>query len=313
MTRLSNIAYSLLFLFAAGSVSANSVRVDKQPGALRGEVVLVTSQGERSVAVNAWNAWLAEGGKSVLWSGPDGSGGYENEGQSLWRYDIATGQRRKLLAEDYVITKAVAVIGNSGKTAILVSMTDGGLGAPHVAVVDPTRGQVWRQVGASFHDFRKGKIAVGVYNLQNFETRDASKARPVRTLFLDIDDLLSRPVIRQVARQDVDAAIVGTVFIPQDAILPDGALLKLALADVSRADAPSVVIATRSVEVKGTRQVPFLLPYDPGRIVSNHSYSMQARIEDSGRLLYISPDANPVITQGNPIAVEITLQRAQPQ
>ena len=220
---------------------------------------------------------------------------------------------RKLLAEDYTITKAVAVTSNSGKTAILVSMTDGGLGAPHVAVVHPTRGQVWRQVGASILDFRKGKIAVGVYNQMHFEASGSEKSRPVRTLYLDLDHLLARPVIRQQPRQDVEAAVVGTVFIPEDSDLPEGATLTLTLADVSRDDAPAEVVATRIMKILGPRQIPFMLPYDPARIESTRSYSVQARIEDAGRILYTSPNANPVITRGYPIAIEITLQKTKTQ
>jgi uncharacterized lipoprotein YbaY len=44
------------------------------------------------------------------------------------------------------------------------------------------------------------------------------------------------------------------------------------------------------------------LAYDPKKIVSNHTYTVSARIYDgTGKLVYISTTVNPVITNNNPV------------
>jgi len=72
--------------------------------------------------------------------------------------------------------------------------------------------------------------------------------------------------------------------------------------DVSKADAPAKVIGEQVIQTDGAQvPVPFAVPYDPGEIEDNHSYSLRVRIEDgTGRLLFINDSSIPVITQGNP-------------
>ena len=44
--------------------------------------------------------------------------------------------------------------------------------------------------------------------------------------------------------------------------------------------------------------IPYEVCYNPGEIEENHTYTMQARIEDSaGNLLYINDTSNPVAIQ----------------
>jgi uncharacterized lipoprotein YbaY len=51
------------------------------------------------------------------------------------------------------------------------------------------------------------------------------------------------------------------------------------------------------------------VPYDPGRIEKNHTYSLRVRIEEgTGKLLFINDTGIPVITRGNPTQdVEVIL------
>jgi putative lipoprotein len=81
------------------------------------------------------------------------------------------------------------------------------------------------------------------------------------------------------------------------------------LVDVSRADAPADVLGEQLIEAAG-RQVPFAfeIPYDPARIDERMSYAVQARIEDGGRLLFISDQHYSVITQGAPTTVNLLLK-----
>jgi hypothetical protein len=83
-------------------------------------------------------------GGQVAYNGLDGAGGYENEGQSLWIVDVASKQRRRVMAEYFMVREIREVRLPDGGGLLLVRMEDGGAGMSHVAVVDPLRGQVAR-------------------------------------------------------------------------------------------------------------------------------------------------------------------------
>ena len=101
------------------------------------------------------------------------------------------------------------------------------------------------------------------------------------------------------------AKVTGTVFYLERIALPPGAVLKVQLADVSRADAPADVIAGDSITVTTQVPIPFSLKYDPQRIVPSHTYAVQARIEVDGDLRFINTSSNPVITNGKPAFVDV--------
>lgn len=103
--------------------------------------------------------------------------------------------------------------------------------------------------------------------------------------------------------------VTGTVTYLQRSALPPTATVRVQLADVSRADAPAVVLAEQRIDAQG-RQVPFAfeLPYDPAKIDARMSYAVQARIEDGGRLLFINDTRYAVITRGAPMHVEMVLR-----
>jgi putative lipoprotein len=105
------------------------------------------------------------------------------------------------------------------------------------------------------------------------------------------------------------ARITGTVSYMPRIALPPTATLTVRLVDVSRVDAPSVTLAEQVIPTTG-KQVPFAfeIPFDPARIEARNSYAVQARIEDAGRLLFISDRRYPVITQGAPHHVVLELR-----
>lgn len=108
--------------------------------------------------------------------------------------------------------------------------------------------------------------------------------------------------------QTQDNVVSGTVTYRQRAALPNTAVLTVRLVDVSREDISSVAIAEERIELDG-KQVPisFDLAYPPKSIEENKRYAVRAEITDSGRLLYTTSTVVPVITQGNPRTVELTL------
>jgi len=105
-----------------------------------------------------------------------------------------------------------------------------------------------------------------------------------------------------------DNVVSGTVTYRQRSALPPGAMLTVRILDVSRADASGTVIAEQRVPTAG-KQVPisFDLAYDQTKVQERNRYAVRAEIHDGERLLFTTDTAVPVITQGNPRSVEITL------
>jgi putative lipoprotein len=106
------------------------------------------------------------------------------------------------------------------------------------------------------------------------------------------------------------ATVTGSVGMRERLALRPGFDLTVKLLDVSRADAPAVVLAEQVIPL-GTRQlpVPFELAYDPARIEANHSYAVQARIEFQGQLAFITDQQYPVLTRGAPAHVDLVVKR----
>ena len=105
------------------------------------------------------------------------------------------------------------------------------------------------------------------------------------------------------------AKVTGTVTYRERIALPPTAVIKVQLVDVSRADAPAIVLGEQVTHAAG-RQVPFAfeIQFDPARIEANYSYAVQARIEEDGKLRFISDRHYAVITGGAPTHVDIVLR-----
>jgi putative lipoprotein len=118
------------------------------------------------------------------------------------------------------------------------------------------------------------------------------------------------PAVSGTAPSSGTAAVSGTVTYRQRIALPPGAVVTVQLADVSLADAPATVLGEQRIEANG-RQVPFpfTIPYDPANIVASHTYAVQARIEDGGRLLFITDQRYAVLTRGAPAAADLVLRQ----
>ena len=103
--------------------------------------------------------------------------------------------------------------------------------------------------------------------------------------------------------------VTGTVTYRERIALPPTAVIKVQLVDVSRADAPAIVLGEQVTHAAGN-QVPFAfeIQFDPARIEANYSYAVQARIEEDGKLQFISDRRYAVITGGAPTHVDIVLR-----
>jgi putative lipoprotein len=105
------------------------------------------------------------------------------------------------------------------------------------------------------------------------------------------------------------ARVTGTVTYLQRVALPPGAVIKVQLADVSRAGAPAIVLGEQLIAAGG-RQPPFgfEIAYDPAKIDPRFTYAVQARIEHEGKLLFINDQRYSVITRGAPNHVDMVLR-----
>ena len=98
------------------------------------------------------------------------------------------------------------------------------------------------------------------------------------------------------------AQVTGTVSYRERLALLPGVVIKVQLADVSRADAPTVVIGEQVITTDGN-QVPFgfAISYDPATINPKNPYAVSARMEDAnGRLRFVTDQRYAVITRGAP-------------
>ncbi|CAH0185987.1 hypothetical protein BJN42_07250 [Pseudomonas koreensis] len=95
------------------------------------------------------------------------------------------------------------------------------------------------------------------------------------------------------------ASLDGEVFYLQRIALPPSATLSVSLQDVSLADAPAVVLDQQKGPIKGQVPLPFHLSYDPAQVKPGHRYSISARIEVNGELMFITTENHAVQLDGN--------------
>lgn len=116
--------------------------------------------------------------------------------------------------------------------------------------------------------------------------------------------------LRMACEPQAASAVTGTVTYRQRIALPPDAQVVVTLEDVSRADAPSTVIAGEIIRPAGQQvPIPFSLTYDPAEIVPQNSYVVRAKIFYGDSLRWTSTTAYPVITRDNPTDVEIVVEQ----
>ena len=175
-----------------------SARVARDENKMTGAVYATIGGKEKEIAEAGIEVLVIEGGRRVVYSGLDGSGGFENEGQSLYVYDPRTNKKRKILSEYFIVDKITEVTTSRKKTALLVDFGDGALGASYQAVVDPNRGEVFFRRWAKVISRRGDIIVIGRYkedDWEKFAENENAKVRPYRTERYNLNQLLRRRVI----------------------------------------------------------------------------------------------------------------------
>ncbi|WP_165392192.1 YbaY family lipoprotein [Pseudomonas tructae] len=94
--------------------------------------------------------------------------------------------------------------------------------------------------------------------------------------------------------------------------LPEGVKVTLNLADVSRADAPAIMLSEQALVI-GRRAVSFniRLQYDSHLVDERSTYALQARIEHEGKLLLTNTDAHTVMLDGSDGDVTMVLKQVR--
>ena len=100
----------------------------------------------------------------------------------------------------------------------------------------------------------------------------------------------------------------ATVSYRQETLLPSGAHVKVALVDLSRADAPATVVSSEDRVTTGN-QVPFAfaLPFVLDQIPLEARLAVRATIEVDGKVVFTSTEVYPVVTQGAPKKVDLVV------
>jgi putative lipoprotein len=103
----------------------------------------------------------------------------------------------------------------------------------------------------------------------------------------------------------------GTATFRERMALPPGAVLHLRLEDVSRQDAPALLIAEAHIPIAGQVPIAFALAYDAARIDERSTYALRAEILLDGRMLFRTDHIHPVLTRGAGEPAELLLVRAR--
>lgn len=173
-------------------------RVAVSEGVFWGPLYVTIDGKERKIADEAIESWIIQRGRQVVYSGRDGAGGFENEGQSLRIYDARTGKHRKIMSEYVGVNKVTELTTSRNKTALIVDMSDGGLGASYLAVVDPSRGEVFFRRWAKMLSHRGDIIVIGHYkedDWDKFLENPNAKVAPYKTERQNLNTILRRRVI----------------------------------------------------------------------------------------------------------------------
>ncbi|UIE36965.1 YbaY family lipoprotein [Leptodesmis sichuanensis] len=134
------------------------------------------------------------------------------------------------------------------------------------------------------------------------------------TRFVFATSPTTKPTTRPTTKPMNLATVTGNVTYRPRIALPPNAVVKVSLQDVSRADAPAIVLDEQTIPTNGQQvPIPFTLRYDPSQIKPHHSYAVSARILVNGRLQWISTTRNSVITKGNPTSNVTVLVQQVPR
>lgn len=90
-------------------------------------------------------------------------------------------------------------------------------------------------------------------------------------------------------------SVSGSAFYRERIALPPDAVFEATLEDVSRADAPAVVLGSSRLEPAGQPPFRFKIAYEISQVQPGHRYSVRARVTRDGSLLFTTDRSYPVL------------------
>lgn len=117
-------------------------------------------------------------------------------------------------------------------------------------------------------------------------------------------------------RYEQDNAAMGTIqgslFYRERMMLPPDAVAIITLQEISRADAPAIILSSMAIGNANRTPLSFEIPYRKSDIMDTQRYSLRAYIVSEGSLLFTTTTAYPVLRKDqrdNPASVDMLLHR----
>ncbi len=283
-----------------------------------GKLYAKSAGNSKIVAYDVTRFWLSKDNQTVLYAVSDRMGrGFENEGQTLIRYEMDSGRKKILYMSQAYITNVAPTKTRSGKNIVLVTSKDSALGAPTAALVDPEKGAIWERKFARFGTAAGGVVSLTTYPAGEPATGDFDTAKPAKVEKLDLDKVIAGKYVAPAALSGQkpvspagSAKVTGTVTYRERMALPPDAVIEVTLADVSLADAPAKTLGKQMMKANGKQApFPFSISYEPKTIIPNHTYAVSARITIAGKLTFINDTRYAVLTNKAPSKVDLVLIR----
>ena len=105
--------------------------------------------------------------------------------------------------------------------------------------------------------------------------------------------------------------VTGTVTYRERFALPPNAELRVTLYETKGASAAPTFIAEQTIPGPGQVPLRFRVAFPPSVIDARAGYTLVARIEIGGRIVFINERPAPVLTLGNPALADIVVTRAR--
>ena len=194
--RLVILLAAILPLLGQGGTGAfvhslTNLQVERKGDDLTGILTLIDNGKTVEVAKRAIRGWIVTDGTRAVYSSTGGAGGYEGEGQSLWLYAPGLAPR-KLTAQKFAISDVKEVAVGHNRALVLV-MEDGGLGATHIAVIDPKRGLLLTASKARLLRIDGVSVLVGYQREGDWEKlANGTDIPPFRTQSYDLRQIYDR-------------------------------------------------------------------------------------------------------------------------
>jgi spore germination protein GerM len=195
---------------APSPARAEKFEIKASDAPLGGRLYITVSGRSLKIYDDAFAAWLINDGRDVVFSSRDGSGGFENEGQSLRIYNVQTGLTRKIMSEYTGVDAVQAVETSTGAVALLVKMSDGGLGGSYFAVVDPKRGEVFYRRWAEVTSIAGDIVTLHFYREEDWDT--INDARNWRQESPNTVISTTKVTPAKIEQHDLKVALKGTVI-----------------------------------------------------------------------------------------------------